>query len=66
MIFPQGEKLIVYDVLPEAREKFMSKPNVIIANTLKDVANESSYIISMLPNCEIVRAAYMNEDGLFQ
>lgn len=57
------EQLIIYDVEPNALKNFKDE-NVIIADSLKTVAQDSEVIILMLPNSKIVHDVVFGGEGL--
>lgn len=57
------EQLIIYDVEPDALKEFENE-NVIIADSLEMVAQNSEVIILMLPNSKIVSDVVLDEGGI--
>lgn len=62
----QGQKLIVYDVYTSSLEVFSSKKNVAVANSVKEVASRSSYVVTMLPDNDSVWSVYNDDDGILK
>lgn len=70
-LFSQGYKLNVYDVSSEACEAMKSKGAQVFDNT-RDLAKNSKFVLTMLPNNNIVTKTYevmikdgVNKDTLF-
>lgn len=65
-LLSKGEKLIIYDAQSSSVELFDSKPNVFIANDIKELAAKSTHVITMLPNNDAVWSTYIGENGILK
>ena len=59
-----GFDLTVYDVNPEACEKFVARHGGSVAASLADVARDADAVITMLPNDKIVNAVILGAQGV--
>lgn len=62
----QGEKLVIYDTQSQLLEPFKSYKNVTVASSIKEVAQKTSRVITMLPNNESVWSVYTDENGIIR
>lgn len=58
-----GKELVVFDVVKENVEKLLAK-GVKVASSAKEVAQQCSLIITMVPNSPHVKAVVMGENGI--
>jgi 3-hydroxyisobutyrate dehydrogenase len=59
-----GFDLTVYDLNPEACEKFVARHGGNIASSLEEMASGADAVITMLPNDKIVNAVILGEHGI--
>lgn len=61
----QGHKLHVFDISPEACASVQSS-SISVCKTLQEVAEKSEFVVTMLPNNDIVSQTYetMVRDGM--
>lgn len=59
-----GFDLVVYDINPEACEKFATQHGGKVAASLADVGRHAEAVITMLPNDKIVSAVILGDGGV--
>ena len=53
---------MIYDTQSHVLESFKNNQNITLANSIKQVAQETSCIITMLPNNDSVKIAYTDDN----
>ena len=61
-----GVSVVAYDALPEVMERAAGLVGVRIADSPRQVAEESAIVFTCLPNDELVRQVYEGEAGILQ
>lgn len=69
-----GKPLVVYDINPKAISRFIESNQtktsggdcvpIYVASSPRDVAEKSSFIMTMLPESNHIREAYLGEKGI--
>lgn len=55
----KGQKLVVFDVVTESANNFAKESGAQIASSPKQVAEQASLVITMLPSSPHVRSVYL-------
>ncbi|XP_065201518.1 3-hydroxyisobutyrate dehydrogenase, mitochondrial [Planococcus citri] len=63
-LLKKNESLIIYDTQAQNLEPFENRPNAKIAGSVKELADESNCVITMLPNNDSVLSVYTENDGI--
>ncbi|TWT01872.1 NAD(P)-dependent oxidoreductase [Planomicrobium sp. CPCC 101079] len=63
-IAQSGRAIVVYDVRTEAAEALSDTENVVVAKSVKEVADRAETVLVSLPNAEIIENVAIGENGL--